>query len=290
MMGMGAAPLPAALLAAQDSLFVLKAAQGNAAEIASGQLAVTKAQSDQVRQLAQRLVTEHSMANEQLTPLGARNGVLLPKEPGLMHRATMQHLQGLSGAEFDRAFLTAQMESHEAAITLYNQEIMYGRDPQVRSYAQSVLPHIIAHTMAIYSLARTMNAPGAADRPVSLLSGSGAMGGHGMMGGAGMGTTAGAGMSGGTGAGSGRTGGTGTSGGYTGGASGTGTGTHGGGTGGHTGGTGTSSAGGTSGGASGTGTGTSGGGTGGTSGGGAGYSGGTGTGSSGSSTGTSGGR
>src|SRR3954464_2705093 len=46
-----------------DHDFILEAAMGGMAEVELGQLASTKAQSDQVKQFGQRMVTDHGRAN-----------------------------------------------------------------------------------------------------------------------------------------------------------------------------------------------------------------------------------
>src|SRR5580765_5019376 len=61
-----------------DETFLKKAAQGGMAEVELGQLAVQKASSDQVKQFGQRMVDDHSKANDQLKQLAQQEHVKLP--------------------------------------------------------------------------------------------------------------------------------------------------------------------------------------------------------------------
>jgi predicted outer membrane protein len=60
-----------------DTRFMKAAAEGGLAEVALGQLAVEKASSGDVKKFGQRMVDDHSKANEQLKQLAAQKNVRL---------------------------------------------------------------------------------------------------------------------------------------------------------------------------------------------------------------------
>lgn len=155
--------------AAIDRLFLLRAAQGNMAEVALGQLALRKSRNPKVRQLAQHLIQGHSTANATLLPILTRKGMPLPRFIGAMNAATNDQLARLSGGGFDRMFMSAQVEAHENSIALYQQELAMGTDEDARAYATRFLPEIMSHTMMIYNVARAVNAPGINERPQTLI-------------------------------------------------------------------------------------------------------------------------
>jgi putative membrane protein len=155
--------------AAIDRLFLLRAAQGNMAEVALGQLALRKSRNEQVRQIAQHMIQEHSTANATLLPILTRKGMPLPRFIGAMNAATNDQLARLSRDQFDRMFMAAQVEAHENTIALYQQELAMGTDEDARAYATRFLPNIMAHTMMLYRVARAVNAPGINERPQALI-------------------------------------------------------------------------------------------------------------------------
>jgi putative membrane protein len=81
-----------------------KAASGGKAEVELGRLASERGTSDAVKQFAQRIVTDHGKADEELTQLAQRPGIALPSDLDAKHKQLIDRLAKLSGAEFDRAY------------------------------------------------------------------------------------------------------------------------------------------------------------------------------------------
>jgi len=65
-------------MSAADKKFVRDAAQGGMAEVELGKLATEKASSDDVKKFGQRMVDDHSKANEELKQVANSEGVQLP--------------------------------------------------------------------------------------------------------------------------------------------------------------------------------------------------------------------
>lgn len=166
--GSAGAQLQQVMAANFDRLFMLKAAQGNAAEVMTSQLALQKSKNPRVRQLAQMLVMEHGTAQRELLPLLTAKALPTPRQPGTMQIATFQMLSKLKGNNFDQQYMAAQVEAHEAAIALYQNELAMGTDEAARAYATKYLPHILGHTALIYAVAGEVKAPGSAERMTAL--------------------------------------------------------------------------------------------------------------------------
>src|SRR5579872_7439732 len=89
---------------ASDNRFITNAAQGGMAEVEMGQLAVQHASNPKVEQFGQRMVDDHSKAGDQLKSIASKQGVTMPTEVNAKQKATMDKLEKLNGAEFDRAY------------------------------------------------------------------------------------------------------------------------------------------------------------------------------------------
>src|SRR5437588_6359038 len=63
-----------------DKQFLKEAADGGLAEVELGQLASSKASSDEVKKFGQRMVEDHGKANDQLKQLAQSKNVDLPNE------------------------------------------------------------------------------------------------------------------------------------------------------------------------------------------------------------------
>ena len=135
-------------LAAQDATFVREASQGGMAEIKQGQFAAKNAENDAVKQYGQKLVTDHTKANQELKQLATSKGASIPTEIG-KHQASCDRLAALKGREFDQAFKEQTIKDHEEAIRIFEQQTQQGSDAELKAFAQKHLPHLRQHlTMA----------------------------------------------------------------------------------------------------------------------------------------------
>ena len=132
-------------VSATDKTFMMKAAQGNIAEVATGTLATKKASNSQVKQFGQHMITDHSKANSELMTLATSKGVSLPKDTDAKHKAVAAKLSKLSGAAFDKAYMKEMVKDHEATVALFQKEAKQGRDTATKSWASKTLPNLQHH-------------------------------------------------------------------------------------------------------------------------------------------------
>jgi putative membrane protein len=133
--------------------FMKDAAASGMAEVMLGNLALQKSQNEQVRSFAQQMVADHTAANGELASLAASKSVTLPTEPDAKHKSAMDKLNGLSGTEFDKAFMKQMVKDHEAAVRLFSKEAEKGDDADTKAFAAKTLPTLQNHLQ----MARTMN-------------------------------------------------------------------------------------------------------------------------------------
>ena len=132
-------------LSAADKHFVKEAAAGGMAEVELGRLASEKASSPDVKQFGQRMVNDHSKANEQLKQIAADEGVALPTTLSAKDEATKNRLSKLSGDAFDKAYMADMVKDHKTDVAAFRKESETGKDPQVKSFAADTLPTLEDH-------------------------------------------------------------------------------------------------------------------------------------------------
>ena len=136
-------------LAEADQTFVEKAAQDSIAEIDLGELAKERAESEEVKQFAQRMIDDHGKANEQLEEIAKSKGAVIPTEAGEEHSKLRAELGELEGEAFDQKYMAAMAEDHQMAVDLFQKQAEEGEDPELKSFAEQTLPIIKEHlTMA----------------------------------------------------------------------------------------------------------------------------------------------
>jgi len=125
--------------------FMMKAAQGGLAEVEFGQLASQRAANPAVKQFGQRMVNDHSKANDQLKQLALRKGVLIPAELDSEHKELMDKLAKLNGAAFDREYMKNMVEDHEKDVKEFQEQAEGAADPDLKAFASNTLPTLEQH-------------------------------------------------------------------------------------------------------------------------------------------------
>jgi putative membrane protein len=128
-----------------DRNFARGAAGGGLAEVELGRLADQKGKSSEARQFGQRMVSDHSKANDQLKTLAAAAAIPLPNVPGPEDQAMRERLDKMQGDTFDRAYIRGQIAAHQETVQLFEYEIGSGQDAQLKSFAAQTLPILMQH-------------------------------------------------------------------------------------------------------------------------------------------------
>jgi putative membrane protein len=134
--------------------FLSKAAQANVAEVELGKLAAERAQSADVKQYGQKMVDDHGKANKEVQDLADQKGLTLPTYIGAAHKAAKTRLEKLSGDAFDRAFMAQMVKDHQAAVALFRTQARSGKDPDVKAFAEKMLPDLEGHLKMAIDLNR----------------------------------------------------------------------------------------------------------------------------------------
>lgn len=123
------------------------------AEVELGRLATEKAQSDDVKKFGQRMVDDHTKANDQLKQIAAQKNVTLPSDVGSKNRAEIDRLSKLSGADFDRAYMRMMVRDHRKDVSEFQKEANSGKDSDIKNFASSTLPTLQDHLKEAQSIA-----------------------------------------------------------------------------------------------------------------------------------------
>jgi putative membrane protein len=136
---------PAGTLTAADRAFVMEAARGGMAEVEMGRVAVTKASNADAKQFGQRMVDDHGKANDELKALASKKNVTLPTELSAKQKADVARLSKLSGAAFDRAYMTAMVADHNKDVAAFQHAANTAKDPELKAWAAKTLPTLQEH-------------------------------------------------------------------------------------------------------------------------------------------------
>jgi putative membrane protein len=120
-------------LSVKDKTLMKKAAKGGMMEVAMGNIAAQNGQSDDVKSLGKRMVTNHSKANDELKSIASQKGVTLPgKEPTLKW-------------DSDKACMNMMLKDHEKDLAEFQEEATTGSDPEVKKFAEDTAKMVQEH-------------------------------------------------------------------------------------------------------------------------------------------------
>lgn len=134
------------------------AAAAGLAEVHLGQMALDKSSDAQVKLLAQRIVDDHTKANDQLKTLGQSKQVMLPAALSSDAQKEAMALQAKNGSAFDQAWSKAMIKDHQAAVKMFTQEGKQTKDADLRQFVQATLPTLNTHMQLAQKLAAVPDA------------------------------------------------------------------------------------------------------------------------------------
>jgi putative membrane protein len=138
-----------------DKEFVEKAAIGGMMEVELGRYASTHAASPAVRTFGQRMATDHSKANAELTAIARQEGLSVPTVMDEKHRKEVAKLTEKTGSDFDEAYMKMMVDDHKDVIDEFRAQADEGKS-EVDRFAAKTLPTIESHLSQAKTLKETL--------------------------------------------------------------------------------------------------------------------------------------
>ena len=128
-----------------DETFLRNSAEANMAEIKLGQLAEEKAEAPEVKNLAKRIVEDHTKAQDELKQIAQQEGINLPTDISHKDAMTYDRLSKLSGPQFDREYSQEMVKDHQKDISEFKRAETQVKNPALKQYAQRELGTLQSH-------------------------------------------------------------------------------------------------------------------------------------------------
>jgi len=149
---------------AADKKFATEAATGGMMEVTLGQYASEHASNAAVKEFGQRMVRDHSKANDELMKLASTLGVELPKKLDAKHQAMVDKMTKLSGSQFDQAYMKDMVEDHVKDVREFEMQAKNGQNTQLTTWAKNTLPTLREHLKMARDVAKQVGASAAGAR------------------------------------------------------------------------------------------------------------------------------
>jgi putative membrane protein len=115
------------------------------AEVELGKLATERGSNPDVKQFGQRMGDDHTKANDQLKEVASSKNISLPTSLNAKDQATKLKLSTLSGAAFDRAYMSDMVTDHTQDVSEFRNESASATDPAIKDFATQTLPTLEDH-------------------------------------------------------------------------------------------------------------------------------------------------
>lgn len=133
-----------------DTMFAQMMIVHHEGAIQMADLAVEKAESEDVRTLAEgisaaqgpeieRMQSWLDAWGENTAPMGGMEGHGGMEMDGMSQEEAMVEIEGLTGSEFDRRFLELMTAHHQGAVTMAEDELADGENPQALELARAII-------------------------------------------------------------------------------------------------------------------------------------------------------
>jgi putative membrane protein len=147
----GTAAASAADKGPNDAQIAAIVVTANQVDIDAGQLAASKASSAQVKEFAQRMVTDHTGVNKSASDLVTKLHVT--PEPNATSASlkkggdeNVAALRKLSGAAFDKAYVDHEVTYHQAVLDALDQTLIpSAKNAELKALMVKVRPAFVAH-------------------------------------------------------------------------------------------------------------------------------------------------
>jgi putative membrane protein len=132
-----------------DANFAKMAASGGLAEVEMGKIAKTRATDPDVKQFAEKMITDHTKANEELMKVAREANILLPTRPLPEEQKHIDMLRDHKGTDFDKMYIKHMLDDHEKDVKEFEHAAKECKNEKLKSFAEKTLPTLKEHLATV---------------------------------------------------------------------------------------------------------------------------------------------
>jgi putative membrane protein len=128
-----------------DQTFLQDAIKGNRAEVTLGKMVAAKTKDPSVKQFAQMMVKDHTVALSQLQQLAQQKNITVPEGLPDDAKELQSKLQSDTGKQFDKDYMDAMVQDHQKDVQDFQNASQNAKDPDVKQIASKLTPTLEHH-------------------------------------------------------------------------------------------------------------------------------------------------
>ncbi|GAA4051566.1 hypothetical protein GCM10022409_43000 [Hymenobacter glaciei] len=128
-----------------DNEFMMTAAHSDQNEIQQSKMALAKGVTGMAKEMANKMIADHSKSTADLKKIADKKGVKLPTDMDAEHKAMAPAMEKLSGKDFEAKYLAQMQADHQkTANTMMAHEKMT-QDADLKAFIGKTLPVVQMH-------------------------------------------------------------------------------------------------------------------------------------------------
>jgi|GEM_PF-1737744 len=130
-------------MSSDDQTFMQKAATGGLAEVSLGQQVSPVAKNADAKKFADKMVTDHGKANDELKQLASTKNVPLPTDTDQEHKDAAQKV--MSSKNVDKAYMDEMVKDHDKDVKEFEDASKAAKDADLKAWIDKTLPVLKEH-------------------------------------------------------------------------------------------------------------------------------------------------
>lgn len=132
-----------------DQDFLNNALSRGFEELQMSGIAVVKAQNEEVRAFAQKMINTHSKANKEIKEIAELKNINVTSGTTGEQQKEMSEMSKLSGAAFDKEYIKKMVANHEKDVAEYQKQANGANDTTIKKFAAELLPTLKEHQQTV---------------------------------------------------------------------------------------------------------------------------------------------
>jgi putative membrane protein len=130
---------------ANDAEFMMTAAHSDQNEIQQSKMALAKGVTGMAKDMANKMIADHTKSTADLKQIAAKKGVTLPTDMDAEHKAMAPAMEKLSGKAFEQKYISQMVVDHQKTANTMAAHQQMTKDPALQGFITKTLPVVESH-------------------------------------------------------------------------------------------------------------------------------------------------
>ncbi|MBO2033150.1 DUF4142 domain-containing protein [Siccationidurans ginsengisoli] len=130
---------------ATDAEFMMTAAHSDQNEIQQSKMALAKGVTGMAKEMANKMIADHTKSTADLKQIAAKKGVKLPTDMDAEHKAMAPAMEKLSGKAFEQKYISQMVADHQKTANTMAAHQQMTKDPALQGFITKTLPVVESH-------------------------------------------------------------------------------------------------------------------------------------------------